>query len=303
MPFLNNPSGYPFDEEPYKDWHLWVPTPTQDGVTVCDYGLLYPVARMEIYLRCNTGWNADFVQLFGMPIRELKTSKTDEKERQRGVDALQNLASAAYIMTDSMEDELIIHSNAAGGNGYKSYNDFDHRCVGSISKILLGHEDAISSVPGKLGAQQLTTSGSKTDDASAGTPVAKAMRDIQTEDGNFIEPIVSYDLKEKMYNLGIPIPQNLRFRFLNDAEERAISEMEAAKNQMIATLALTFRQGGLQMDAGQTEKLTGLKLKEVPIDGGASTTETNSAADSAKKGTVTKDASKKRIGKPKHSGK
>lgn len=297
MPFLNNPTGYKFNESPYHDWHLWVATPSEDGVSTCGMGLLYTIARSEIYLRANTAWNADFVQMFGMPIRELKTNKTEEAERKEAAQALDAMGSNAWILTDMMSDELVIHTSSAQGNGYKSYNDFDHRQIGNISKVLLGHEDAISSVPGKMGASQLVTSGTKTNDGDAATPVAKAMRDIQTEDANFIEPMVNYGLIPKMQTLGIKVPKGAYIHFLNDAEEREIAAMEADKNQKIATLALTMAQGGLKMDGGQFTQLTGIKCTEVDIN--PDNNVMKDPKEQAKGGDPLKQESMKRTDKPK----
>ena len=299
MPFLNNPTGYKFDEAPYKDWHLWVPTVSEDGVTSCGMGLLYPVARLEIFLRSNTSWNADFVQIFGMPILEMKTNKTEEAERKMALEAIQSLASNGCLVSDAMGDELVVHATASQGNGYKSYNDFDKRLIGGVSKLILGHEDAISSVPGKLGASQLVNSGSKTNDGDAATPVAKAMRDIQTEDANFIEPVVTYALFEQMRNLGIRVPQGAKFVFLNDAEEREIQALEADKNQKIATLALTMAQGGLKMDEAYFEKMTGVGCTAIEIQ--PDNNVTKGVKDQAAGKGALKDEGKKRKDKPKHT--
>lgn len=38
-------SGAQFLEEPYSDWHVWVPTPTDVGIAKVGYGLLYYVAQ------------------------------------------------------------------------------------------------------------------------------------------------------------------------------------------------------------------------------------------------------------------
>lgn len=307
MPFYNNPSGYNFDEAPYKDWHLWVPTISEDGVSTCGYGILYPVAKTEIYLRGGMAMYADFVAIYGQPIRELKTSKTEESERQEALRGLEDMGSNPVVVTDPMTDELIIHNAGNSGNGYKSYNDFIRTLNQTISKVLLGHEDAISSVPGKLGASELVTSGSKTNDGDALIPVAKAMRDIQTEDANFIEPVVRYDLIPKMLKLGITrykgetLTDGCYLEFLNDAEERVIKAMEADKNQKIATLALTMVQGGMKMDEDYFTKQTGVPCTAIPI-GDVTNNQLGSVNDKSehlKTGEALKDKSKERTNSPK----
>ena len=307
MPFYNNPSGYYFNEAPYKDWHLWVPTISEDGVSTCGYGILYPIAKTEIYLRGGMAMYADFVAIYGQPIRELKTSKTEESERQEALRGLEDMGSNPVVVTDPMTDELIIHSAGNSGNGYKSYNDFIRTLNQTISKVLLGHEDAISSVPGKLGASELVTSGSKTNDGDASTPVAKALRDIQSEDANFIEPYIRYELIPKMLKLGInkyhgeKLMEGAYLEFLNDAEDRVIKAMEADKNQKIATLALTMVQGGMKMDETYFTDQTGVPCTAIPIGDVANNQlgSVNDKSEHLKTGEALKDKNMERTNSPK----
>jgi hypothetical protein len=300
-PFLNNPLGYDFEERPYKDWHIWVPTLPTNGISTCGYGLLYNIAKTEILLRNNLAWNADFIEMFAQPYRWLKTaSATDSEERRLKEEAMQKMGSAGYIITDMM-DELEFLSDGARGNGYKSYNDFEARNEKKISKVLLGHSDGVDSVPGRLGAQQLQAVGSRTDDYSAASPVARALRDCQSQDAAFIEPVVNDKVIPALRTLGIPIPYGFKFKFLNDSEEREVTAMEATKNQIVATLALTMAQGGLKMDADYFTKITGVPCIDAPIE-----PDNNVIKDKkelAKGKPPLKEESMKRMDKPKHTTK
>ena len=236
--FIYSPTGQSFEKGRVDDFHVFVTTINDTGVNSCGYGLLYPVAFLEILLKNNTGFNTDFIEMFAQPYRVLKTSKTEGAERDEAERAMAAMGSAGYAILDLM-DELEFMTDGAKGNGYKSYNDFDLRLKGDISKIILGHADAISSVPGKLGASQQQNSA--TNDADAATPIARALRDIQTADGKFCEYVYNDMLIPKLRNLGIAVPEGGVY-YLNDAEERAIQDEKNNVNQKFATIVMTLAQ-------------------------------------------------------------
>jgi hypothetical protein len=295
-PFEYNPSGVDFRESQFAKWHIWIPTLSSNGISSCGYGNLYNVAKTEIYLRNNVAFNMSFIQMFAQPYRMLKTAKTEGAERDEAEKAMQAMGDAGYIILDMM-DELEFLNDGAAGNGYKSYNDFEHRLESKISKFWLGHADAIDSVPGKLGSNTLPVAGGKTDNTSANTPVAKALRDKQSKDGGFVEPIVNESVIPKLQALGIGIPDGCRFKFLNDAEEREVQELEAHKNQLLATLALTMAQGGLKMSAEYFRKITGVDCSEVEIMPDKNVIK--DPKDQAEGKPALKDESKKRTNSPK----
>ena len=256
-PFEYNPSGVDFRDEPYAKWHVWVPTLPTNGISNCGYGLLYNVAKTEIYLKNNLSFNQTFIQMFAQPYRVMKTSKTEGPERDQAQAALESMGDAGYIMLDLM-DELQFLTDGNGGNGYKSYNDFEHRLESKISKLWLGHADAIDSVPGKLGSTQPSVAGGKTNDIGAISPVAKALRDKQSKDGQFVTPVVNERIIPKLQALGIDIPRGHTFKFMNDAEERDVREQETRQQQMVATLAETMANAGLKMSAAYFKEQTGI---------------------------------------------
>ena len=260
--FEYNPAGYDFLAPPYEKWHIWIPTITTNAMSTCGYGLLYNIAKTEILLRNNLAFNTDFIEMFAQPFRLLKTAKTEGAERDAAEKSLIQMGSAGYMITD-LQDELEFLTDGSRGNGYKSYNDFEDRNQKKISKVLLGHSDAIDSVPGKLGASQVGAAGDKTDISSAASPVAQALRDIQTSDGAFVEPIVNEQVITKLRAIGIPIPKGASFKFLNDAEDREILNLEASKNQRWATLALTLAQAGFRPTKEELESKLGIDIEEV----------------------------------------
>ena len=146
------PQGERWDSEEYAPWHIWVSTPNENGTTSCGYGLLYYIALQEIMLRNMTSNNADFMDLFASPYRALYMDINNEEERKTAYESLENQGALGYGIF-AKDDKLEV-LDASKGNGYKAYADFELRMEKKISTLILGHSDAVSSVPGKLGANQ-----------------------------------------------------------------------------------------------------------------------------------------------------
>jgi len=242
-------TGTPFLEEPYADWHIWVKTPSQNGTANCGYGLFYNIALYEIFLRNTLGFNADFVELYAMPYRVGKTTKTTEAERAELFEAIKNMGSAGFALIDPTDDISFLETRL-GGNGYQAYDNLEARCQKVISKIILGHADAADSVPGQLG-----NGGDRQNN-----PVVMAMMDKQTKDGRFIETLVNTQLLPKMRALGFTIPGNITFNFKNDGEKQALREREDASNKLTADIFQTITSAGGQPDWQYFTARTGIPV-------------------------------------------
>jgi len=241
--FVYSLSGLQFMDDPeVKDWVIWIPTYNEIGSSKCGYGLLYKIANYEIYLRNLLGFNGDFVELFAQPYRVGKTSSVG-KERDALEAALQQMGSSGYAIIDPLDD-IEFKETALGGTGYKGYTDFEQRLEKKISKIILGHADAIDSVPGKLGNNNVKS------------PAQIAMEEKQTEDGSFIASIVNDQLFEKMRALGFDIPPDTKAVLKNDSEIMEI-------NNAVIQQAVEMTKGGLQMDTKYFTDQTGIPVAEV----------------------------------------
>ena len=248
--FIYSLSGVNFLDEPYNEWHLWVTTPGQLGVSQVGYGLLYNVALYEIMCRNLIGNNADASEMYGMPIRVGTTNKTEGEERDTFEQALANMGSAGYILKDALDTVELVESSIAG-QGFKIYGDFEKRLETKISKLILGHADAMDSVPGKLGNQGELS------------PAQQALDDIMQIDSNFVEEFVNNNLFPKLRNLGFDIPDNVVFRYANNIERELARITEDKNNQATAQLALTMKQAGLEMDAAYFQDRTGIPTTKV----------------------------------------
>lgn len=244
-------TGINFTEKPYNTWHIYASTPSDNGYSRCGYGLLYKVAMYEILCRNLIGYNSDSAELFGMPLRIGKTHKTDETERQAFADMLQYMGSAGWAITD-MQEEIELITNPQSGSGYQIYENLEQRCEKKISKILLGHADAIDSIAGKLGND------------NGESPAQKSIENIQTLDGLYVENIVNEQLIPNLRKIGFSIPENAEFKYSNSHEEMENKLHVIDVNTKVATIAQTMKDAGLQMDPKYFEEQTGIPTKEVP---------------------------------------
>lgn len=250
--FIYATSGADFREQPYSDWHIYVKTKSDSGVSPCGYGIMYQIALYEIFLRNTLGFNGDFVELFAMPYRVGKTTKTDEAERAELEAAVRNMGSAGYAIVDPMDEIEFLNASTGSGTGFQAYDNLEMRCEAKVSKIILGHEDAMKASGGKLTAD---------DDES---PQQLALKDKQIQDGRFLEPIINNELIPRLRNLGVvSIPEGYRFKFLNDGEEEKLRERQDASNKVTAEIAQTMKNAGLKMDPKYFEKRTGIKTIEI----------------------------------------
>jgi len=251
--FIYSISGANFLEEPYKDWHVWIPTPTDVGVSRCGYGYLYKVALYEIFCRNTLSQNSTAAELFGMPIRVGKTSKTDEGERATYEQALANMGSAGYILMD-LVDELELVESKSLGTGYKIFESIETRCEKKISKIILGHADALDSTPGKLGGDQ----------GGEESPAGAALRDTATVDMLDFADLCTNVLFPKLVNLGLTMFEGQIFEYPNNDELAEQRSKEDAANLATSQIAVAVKQAGGDMDWDWFNKRTGMKISATP---------------------------------------
>jgi hypothetical protein len=187
-----------------------------------------------------------------MPYRIGKTTKTEESERAELEAAVRDMGSAGYAIVDPM-DEISFLENSMSGTGYLSYESLEERCQKVISKLVLGHADAMDSTPGKLGAGQ----------DGEESPVASALKDKQTKDGKMIERLVNRQLIPKMQNIGFKIPAGFRFEYKNDAEKMELRDKEDKSNLNTATIAQTMKNAGFQMSPEYFKERTGIETEVI----------------------------------------
>lgn len=254
--FIYSISGAPFLEDPWTKWHIWVPSPTDDGVSTCGYGYLYKAAFYEIIARNVITQNVDATELYGMPIRVGKTSKAAESEERAVFEAaIENMGSAGWMLMDLAGDELELVESKSLGNGYKIYESLETRCEKKISKIILGHADAMDSIPGRLGAAAINPD----------SPVNQALRDIATTDMNDFTDLTNLQLFPKLRGLGFIIPDNCQFVFDNNEETAEVRTKEDTANLTTAQIFQTIKNAGGDPDWKYFSDRTGIKTEKLIV--------------------------------------
>lgn len=222
--------------ESFASWSAYIDTPSEKGASSCGYGLLYKVAFCELLLRNLTTQNATYVELFGQPIRWIKTSKTEGDEFDALEEMAKNMGSNAYFISD-LQDELQIIETKQASSKANPYENLEQRLQKLVSKIILGHSDALDSVPGKLGSGQ---DGDK-------SPVAQALEDIETVDARDFEYVMNDILIPKFIEIGFPVPLGLVFKFKNDKEIAEIRERKDEANKKTADYIKVMFDAGFQV--------------------------------------------------------
>jgi hypothetical protein len=240
----------------YYDWSLYVTTPSENGVSVCGYGLLYKVALYEIIMRSIIGWNTDYIERYGQPTVVIKTIKDSEDERGAAEQAAQNLGSSGYMIMDK-QDEFEYVETSNSGTGWQSYDNLEQRCKKIISSIILGHEDGISSTPGKLGSGQ---GGNKDVDDS---PIGRALAECESIDSRFEENVINNHLLPKLIKLGFTQLAGLKYQLKNDQEEYIEEKRMSETALSWATIAKTMHDAGLNIDVDTFVENSGIKADRV----------------------------------------
>lgn len=244
--------------ESFYDWSVYIPTPSDNGASICGYGLLYNVALYGIYLRNNLSDNATFNELFSMPLRHIKTTSEYGSEDYNMLERFMGeQASRPYLITGAQEELEYVESKS--GTGFQSYENLEMRCQAMISKILLGHADALDSKSTALGGG---TGGKKTIDED-NTPEGKALLEIEKTQDDFVLNVLNDTVKAKLIKLKFPIPADCCFYTTNDKEEFELRKKKDAANLVTATVWQTAKQGGLKLSAKAFTEITGIEAEEV----------------------------------------
>ena len=242
--------GQDFRADDVKDWHVYVPTPSDNGTSPCGYGLFYNVAVYEIFCRNVLGFNGDFVERFSMPYVHAKTTKpSDERDDLEATVA--NMGANGYAITDPQDDIEFLEA-ALAGTGWNGYDNLEKRCEDKISKLILGHSDALDSTPGKLGADQ----------GGDESPVQKALSEQQIKDGRMCERVCNTLLFPKLHNIG-QMPKGIKLVFLNDDEVQETVERENLNAQGLANVGVAMKNAGLAMDPAYFQKQTGIPTSAI----------------------------------------
>lgn len=129
-------SGIPYREGELADWCIEVGKPD-------DLGLLLSCAPQCISKKNMLGFWDMFGEIFGAPMRIAKATTTDDSERKKIEDALENMGSAFWgLFPDGTEIDI---KESSRGDAYNVYDKRVDRCNSEISKGILNQTMTIDS--------------------------------------------------------------------------------------------------------------------------------------------------------------
>ena len=223
---------------------MWVTTPDNISRSSCGFGEFYPVSLYAILLRNNLGYNSDFVEKFMTPLTIGKTNKTDRVEREEFLKDLSSFGSSAAIVLDFLDEISFVESKNTG-TAYNSFDNYEKRLQALISKILLGHADAMDSTPGKLGNNDNALTSLK----------EKAMND-----GQFVEDVINDQFLDKLRLLGFNIPDGTVFKYSNDEQEEHERNERAEYNTKVTAWVKSLSDSGYEIDPNELSELLGVTV-------------------------------------------
>ncbi len=240
----------------FQDNLIWIKTSSEIGRVAnwgkCGNGLLYKVAPYEIWYRqAMSFWN-EYLQRFGSPTSIGKTDTRNEQMRNQMADMLGNMGAMGWGVFDTDDDIQLIESAGKSGST-ETYPSMLDKLEKIISKIFLGHADAIDSVPGKLGAGQ----GDK-------SPAFLAMKDVESFDCQFAEFEIEKNIMPKLAGLGFPMPKGYKVNFVNSSEKMEARATEDLNNKATADMVKVLADAGLKVDAVWFSERTGIPVMEAP---------------------------------------
>ena len=149
-----------------------------------DLGLFNKCAPHVLYKRFAQGAWSEFCEIFGMPIRYLKTNAKDEESLNRAENMLKSMGTAFYGVLDVDEELHFLESAKSDGGVYKGLMDVSNN---EVSKLING---------AVIGGESQGGSRSKEE-------VGERLSEAITEaDKSFIASYVNYTLIPKLINLG-----------------------------------------------------------------------------------------------------
>lgn len=153
-----------------------------------DLGILAKAALYVIYKRNSTADWAQFIELYGHPLKEGIYDGWDEDARTKMTNDLYNMGGSAVILHPK-GTEIKIHdagSKSASSDLYKSFVQF---CNDELSKLELGN--TLTTEAGDTGTQALGTVHQSVEDK------------IERADRQMILDVLNYELTDVFTNLGM----------------------------------------------------------------------------------------------------
>lgn len=202
-------TGNDYLESPFKEWCISV----GDSHSL---GLYMKAAPLIIWKQAALGAWAEYQEVFGSPMRYLKTNVLDAATKQSGIDMMENMSSATWAVIDT-NDELIV-SESSKADAFRVFDEMINRVNSEIAKLFLG---------------QTGTTDEKSYVGSAEVQ-ERILESYEENDEHFILSVINDELIPKLKALGIQIPEGAKVS-ASEKEELTVLERSNIMLELVKT--------------------------------------------------------------------
>jgi len=206
-------TGTDYLENPYRNWCIGV---GKDR----DLGLYNKLVPLYLWKKNAIGAWAEFVEVFGVPIRIGKTNVRDEQTRSNMEGFLKGLGVSSYGVFDT--DDLIEIVESGRSDAYNVFDMMIQRCNSEISKLILLQTGTLDekSYVGSAEVQE------------------RVLKKLGYSDEYFIESVLNYQLVPMLNRLGLlPIGAKI---CVEAEEDLSLIEQSKIDIELIKTGKFTF---------------------------------------------------------------
>jgi len=126
---LSETEGVDYTDDPYDDWTIGVGE-------IRDLGLYLKASPHVLWKKNAMGSSADYLELYGTPIRVLKTNVRDNTTRTNGEGMMREMGSNAWAVIDKNDEIELLNGQASGGNE-EMFDTPIKRANSELSKLVL----------------------------------------------------------------------------------------------------------------------------------------------------------------------
>lgn len=234
-----------------KTFNHFISTKSNRGVSAVGYGMLYNFSEYAIHIKHLLGWRLDFIENYGQPTRVGITNKQG-KARAKFEAFLANPTSNQYVLLDrGTNDEFKLEESSNGtGTAWKSHGDASNFLKKELSQMGLGHEDAMMTTPGKVGANVTSNK-----DGFNESTMEEALNQKQVKYSNFeiakVNEVSAPAFRALSKYSGVKdidlVPLGYVYGLTNDKEDQEVTRRFNSNMEAKGKWLLSFYNAGLQI--------------------------------------------------------
>ena len=256
------PQAVSFDSELIKD--LWVLITTENDTSrmPCGYGLMYKIMLEYLYFKDTRMNMAEFLARFGVPGVIVKSDFANDQVAQGQqvnpeIKSLQNALESwgqRLSMIVSPETNIeIAEAKVAKSDAFGQPLEFHKK---DIAGLILGHQESVTSTPGKLGSEQ----------GGEESPQQLSQQQVVDSDCNFLVDNLNSNFLDRFFKLNLGLKAGDKFKIENTEQVKKQERAKVATNTQYFMMLQSAKQVGYEVPIDIVKKDTGLELDEVKFD-------------------------------------